>query len=130
MQNDERSMRFSNARVSQLFAMKRLALEFLIYVLEFVSELLHHFPPSALKPRERCLYRAALRELGIGKNSKKRQASRPISSGQLSALLHLHTHPINPVVFRGTLWGLNVPGEVVLKRVSHLDAFSGYLVRT
>ena len=29
------------------------------------------------------------------------QASRPISTGQLNALLHLHTRPINVVVYNG-----------------------------
>ena len=31
------------------------------------------------------------------------QASRPISTGQLNALLHLHTQPINVVVYNGPL---------------------------
>ena len=31
------------------------------------------------------------------------QASRPISTGQLNALLHLHTRPINVVVYNGPL---------------------------
>ena len=31
------------------------------------------------------------------------QASRPISTSQLNALLHLHTWPINLVVYKGSL---------------------------
>ena len=37
------------------------------------------------------------------------QASRPISTGKLNALLHLHTRPINVVVYNGPLGGLR-PG--------------------
>ena len=36
----------------------------------------------------------------------------------------------DPVVYGGTLRELNALGEVVLKGVSHLDAFSGYLFQT
>ena len=32
------------------------------------------------------------------------QADRPISTGQLNALLRLHIQPINPVVFGGPDW--------------------------
>ena len=37
------------------------------------------------------------------------QASRPISTGKLNALLHLHTRPINVVVYNGPTGGLR-PG--------------------
>ena len=52
------------------------------------------------------------------------QANRAISNGKLHALLHFHTRPINVVVFHGS------QGILVLRLVSRLDAFSGYLVRT
>ena len=37
------------------------------------------------------------------------QASRPISTGKLNALLHLHTRPINVVVYNGPS-GVFTPG--------------------
>ena len=52
------------------------------------------------------------------------QAYRAISTGQLSALLHLHLRPIDVVVFHGP------QGDLVLRGASRLDAFSGYPVRT
>ena len=39
------------------------------------------------------------------------QASRPISTGQLNALLHLHTRPINVVVYNGPL-GVVTPRDI------------------
>ena len=50
---------------------------------------------------------------------------RPISIGQLHALPHFHVRPINPVVYRGP-YQINSEGTLILKRASHLDAFSGY----
>ena len=52
------------------------------------------------------------------------RAYRAIRTGQLSALPHLHTRPINVMVYHGPR------GDLVLRRVSRLDAFSGYPVRT
>ena len=60
----------------------------------------------------------------MGTNNESDQANRAISTGKLHALLRFHTRPINVVVFHGS------QGELVLRRVSHLDAFSGYPVRT
>ena len=57
------------------------------------------------------------------------QASRPISTGQLNALLRLHTQPINLVVFQGSL-GAYAQGDLILRRASRLDAFSAYPIRT
>ena len=57
------------------------------------------------------------------------QASRPISTGQLNALLHLHTQPINVVVYNGSS-GAYAQGYLILKEASRLDAFSGYPFRT
>ena len=52
------------------------------------------------------------------------QADRAIRTGKLNALLRLHTQPINVVVFHDSR------RDLVLRLVSRLDAFSGYLVRT
>ena len=57
------------------------------------------------------------------------QASRPISTGKLNALLHLHTRPINVVVYNGPLGDCS-QGYLILKEASRLDAFSGYPFRT
>ena len=57
------------------------------------------------------------------------QASRSISTGQLNALLHLHTRPINVVVSNGPS-GDHSQGDLILRGASRLDAFSGYPFRT
>ena len=51
-------------------------------------------------------------------------ANRAISTGQLRGLLRFHLRPIDVVVFHGSR------RDLVLRRVSRLDAFSGYPVRT
>ena len=62
-------------------------------------------------------------------NTKKYgQASRPISTGQLNALLHLHFRPINLVVSEGPL-ATEVEGYLILGWASRLDAFSAYPFR-
>ena len=52
------------------------------------------------------------------------QADRAISTGQLRGLRPFHLRPIDVVVYHGS-WR-----DLVLRRVSRLDAFSGYPVRT
>ena len=52
------------------------------------------------------------------------QADRAISTSKLRASRHFHTWPINVVVYHGSQRSL------VLRLVSRLDAFSGYLVHT
>ena len=52
------------------------------------------------------------------------QADRTISTSKLRALLRFHTWPINVMVFHGP------QGYLVSRRVSRLDAFSGYLFST
>jgi len=44
-------------------------------------------------------------------------------------LLRLHLPPIKPVVFRRS-YPVSPVGDLILGRVSHLDAFSGYLCQT
>jgi hypothetical protein len=54
---------------------------------------------------------------------------RAISNARLNALLRVHLHPINLVVSEGTYqycyWR-----DLIFGRVSYLDAFSSYLIRT
>ena len=49
---------------------------------------------------------------------------RAISTGQLHRLPCFHLRPINVVVYHGSR------RDLVLRRISRLDAFSGYSVRT
>jgi hypothetical protein len=58
-------------------------------------------------------------------NAAKRSA---VSTGQLSALLHLHTRPIDLVVFQEPSYLRT--GDLVSRGVSRLDAFSVYPGRT
>src|SRR5262249_46543359 len=59
------------------------------------------------------------------------QAERPISTGQLHALLRFHLPPIKVVVYDWPSYpaaaGL---GNLILRRASRLDAFSDYLFQT
>ena len=57
-----------------------------------------------------------------------RSSPRPISIGQLNTLLHLHLRPINHVVYMGSYPFL--VRYLIFGRVSRLDAFSVYLIRT
>ena len=77
-----------------------------------------------------CLFRratlVAARDLGPRRAARRDgsdQADRGISTGQLHALLRFHTRPINVVVYHGSR------RDLVSRKVSHLDAFSGYPVR-
>ena len=54
---------------------------------------------------------------------------RPISTGQLNTLLCLHFRPINLVFCQGP-YPVNPVGDLILRWVSYLDAFSAYPVRT
>ena len=59
------------------------------------------------------------------------QAERPISTGQLHALLRFHPPPIKVVVFDWPSYAaVAALGDLILGRVSCLDAFSNYLFRT
>ena len=61
---------------------------------------------------------------GPSKLAPGSSAGRAISTGQLSGLRRFHLRPIDVVVFHGSR------RDLVLRRVSRLDAFSGYPVRT
>jgi hypothetical protein len=57
-------------------------------------------------------------------SAKNDQADRAISTGKLHASQRFHIRPINVVVYYGSQRSL------VLRLVSRLDAFSGYLFHT
>ena len=59
-----------------------------------------------LRSRLRFLSACASTPLGVALLNEKKndQAYRAISTSQLNALLHLHTWPINVVVFHGPDW--------------------------
>ena len=69
-------------------------------------------------------FRAWVHHQAWDKSCMSVQAYRAIRTGKLNALLRLHTQPINVVVFHGSR------RDLVLRLVSRLDAFSGYLFRT
>ena len=53
----------------------------------------------------------------------------PISTDQLNILLCLHTQPINLIISEG-FYSHKGMGNLILRWVSRLDAFSGYPFRT
>ena len=58
--------------------------------------------------------------------AKKNPSSpRPISTGLLTALLRLHSRPIDLVVYQAS-YSLKGMGELISRTASRLDAFSGY----
>ena len=58
-----------------------------------------------------------------------RLSPRPISNGPLHASPHFHFHPIYLIISEGSYF-LNGMGNLIWRRVSHLDAFSVYLIHT
>ena len=98
-------------------------------------------PPRSLSPRKRGAgaREDVRREVSLGRGravwrctravmrcagAHREQADRAISTGQLRGLPRFHLRPIDVVVYHGS-WR-----DLVLRRVSRLDAFSGYPVRT
>ena len=75
---------------------------------------------SGVGPRALLGLAAARGQFCVGVSS----ANRAISTGQLRGLPRFHLRPIDVVVFHGSR------RDLVLRRVSRLDAFSGYPVRT
>ena len=63
------------------------------------------------------------------KSMSRSQATRPISTSQLHTLPCFHLWPINPVVCWGP-YRINSERDLILRRASRLDAFSGYPFRT
>ena len=62
--------------------------------------------------------------------SKKSQATRLISTGQLKPSRALHLLPIKVVVFNLPLVRLATEGNLILEEAWRLDAFSAYPFRT
>src|SRR5262245_30479026 len=60
-----------------------------------------------------------------GKKQENPSSPRRISTGLLSALLRLHSRPINLVVYQAS-YSLEGMGELISRSASRLDAFSGY----
>ncbi len=58
------------------------------------------------------------------------QASRKISTGRLNTLPHLDRQPIDQIFSLVPSVSLLEMGCLILRKASHLDAFSGYPVRT
>src|SRR5205085_10364994 len=54
---------------------------------------------------------------------------RPISTGLLRMSPSFQIRPINLVIFQGS-YSLKGMGELISRSASHLDAFSGYPIRT
>src|SRR4029450_4732011 len=89
-------------------------------------------------PPKRCLGSAGIRwlkgassEQSPEHDSEREQkpSPRPISTGRLNTLPCFHLRPIDLVVHEGP-YRVNPVGDLILRRASHLDAFSAYLCRT
>ena len=65
---------------------------------------------------------------GAAGRNKYPSSPRPISTGLLTALLQVHSRPINLVVYQGP-YSLKGMGELISRKASRLDAFSGYPCR-
>ena len=77
-----------------------------------------------------CTFRTEQRILSkLSLHSSSRSSPRVISTSQLNALLRLHLWPINGIVYTDP-YSFTRMGELILGKVSRLDAFSVYLVRT
>ncbi len=55
----------------------------------------------------------------------KEASFRPVSTGQLNVLPHVHFRPIDLVVYQGSF--VLLQGYLILRQASRLDAFSGYI---
>ena len=80
-------------------------------------------------PPETCCQSRLREELHSEHEHLKCNSSpRPISTGRLNTLLCVHLRPINVVTYHGP-YLVNPVGDLISRRVSRLDAFSGYLFR-
>ena len=95
---------------------------------------LTHRPPTELddsRQERHSARQAQLSRTGEWKDKFSAPHGKPstISTPALHPLPGLHAGPIKPVVYRRS-YSLDGMGDLILGRVSHLDAFSGYLDRT
>ena len=74
--------------------------------------------------------RLARKTIGTGPTQQYGQASRLISTGRLNMLPCLDLQPIDQVISLVPSVPSGGMGCLILRRVSHLDAFSGYPFRT
>src|SRR3954454_12392443 len=87
-------------------------------------------PPEIYERSRRPLKTAQPTTCVIHQNDNKKPSSpRAISTSLLRALLRFQIWPINLVVSQGS-YSLKGMGELILRPVSRLDAFSGYPIRT
>jgi hypothetical protein len=84
---------------------------------------LYSFFTGAMRPQTTAYQMSKLGSRGV------RLSPRPISTGQLSTLLRLHTRPINLVFYKGS-YQVNPVGDLILGSASRLDAFSAYPIHT
>jgi hypothetical protein len=85
--------------------------------------------PPPLPPKYHILFGVAPSKLHRGYLATFWSSPRPISIGQLNALLHLHLRPIYQMFSLGS-YSFNRMGNFILRGASHLDAFSAYPVQT
>src|SRR5439155_5190739 len=94
--------------------------------------------PRSSPPRWRSRLKRLVRVRAPGRNPGTREpdsereqepSPRPISTGRLNTSPCVHLRPIYLVVHEGP-YRVNPVGDLILRRASHLDAFSAYLCRT
>ena len=85
--------------------------------------------PVAMATEISCQRGGRSRPRGLqSKHERINPSPRPISTGRLNTLLCVHLRPINVMVSSRALLRYRM-GMLILERVSHLDAFSGYPFR-
>ena len=80
--------------------------------------------PVTVKPTIRLSFNNSISE----HEHKEISSPRPISTGQLKPSRVLHIRPINVVIYNRP-YQVNPVGDLILRRASHLDAFSAYPFR-
>ena len=100
--------------------------------LHLESRISNCVPASSVlsKPHNSCLTTFLLCHWIFESRSPKFKLSiksrpRPISTGPLHASPHFHSRPIYLIIFQGS-YQIESVGNLILRLVSHLDAFSAY----
>jgi hypothetical protein len=91
--------------------------------------LLTHSHSVLLRLRGLCAYSSLLSSPEYLLPRITYQKPSTISTGWLKTLLSLHLRPIKLVVFQRSYFLIEM-GSLILRSVSHLDAFSGYQLRS